>query len=651
MSGLDWPLRFRSSSVVVGAAVSVTSLVFDLVLGNGVERYLAANQVSLGLRNAALIALLSAGVVFALVSAVLAVRRPDALELAARRVAFLLPVFALPLLFSRKPWEGKELAYLVFLAGWGLLQEALLRVSIRSLPEGWSSRAVRWVPAFVRRNVPRLVVVGAVLAYAIRTSSLVLLNHQRLATSSSDLAEFDNLFFNALHGHPFRAPAILGELTNWSALKIHAEFLLYLLLPFYALKPGPETLLVLQTCVIAATAVPVYLLAADRLGRPSGAAVAVAFLLCPAVQRPNFYDYHFTPLGMFCVAWWLHFLNRAVRARERGERVASFRVLAPLLFFSALTMLSREDIALGFGMAGLLLSLLGVLPRYTAAIGLSACGYFVVMKFVIMARIGPNWFDSIYDELKAEGARGFHAIVVTLVTNPAYSLGTLLSEPKLLYLLHMTVPVLFLWWRAPALVLAMVPGIAFTLLVTNRPPMFESSFQYTYHWIAYVFGASVLGIEITGRRHGRGAAAAAAIALTVVALSANFQLGALLGGRRILGGFGWKALEASSVDRERFRNLDRLAKMIPGSASVAATEAEGPHVSTRLVVYSLKMTAGHDTDYLLLGRTGIPGEAQNVKKAIAGLQYGIVARSGEFILLRRGPSTSANGAVGTSLGL
>jgi uncharacterized membrane protein len=651
MSGVDWPSRFRSSLVLIAAFLSVTSLVFELSLGRGITRYLDANQVSFGLRNAALVALITVGVVASACAVVLAVRRPLVLDLAARRVAFALPLFVLPLLFNRKPWEGKELALLVFLAGWGLLEEALLGVSLRALPLAWLSRVVSRVPVSLRRALPLLLVVAAAVGYAVRTSELVLLNHERLATSSSDLAEFDNLFFNALHGHPFRSPAILGELGNWTALKIHAEFLLYLLLPIYALHPGPETLLVVQTCVIAATALPIYLLGAERLGRGLGVAVAVAFLLCPAVQRPNFYDYHFTPLGMHWAAWWLYFLSRAVRVSKGGVRVGSIRVMGPLVASAALTMLAREDISLGFGIAALLLALFGVLPRVTASIGVVACVYFGVIKFGVMAHIGPTWFDSIYDKLKAEGAKGFHAIFVTLVTNPAFSLGTLLTEPKLLYLLHMTVPVLFLWWRSPALVLAMVPGILFTLMVTNRPPMFESSFQYTYHWIAYVFGASVLGIEAVSARRGRAAGAAAGTALVVVALVANFQLGALLGGKRILGGFGWKALEVTEVERSRYRDLEKLTKMIPPTASVAATEAEGPHVSTRLVVYSLKMTLGRDPDYVLFGRLGIPGEAQNVRLALGTNRYDVLARSGDFTLLRRGPATPANAGVARTLGL
>src|SRR5690606_39263397 len=136
-----------------------------------------------------------------------------------------------------------------------------------------------------------------------RVGTLTNISHLKMATMSSDLAEFDNLFFNALHGHPFRAPAIEGDLENWSALKVHAEFGLWMLLPFYAIAPGPEALLWIQTAVVAFTAVPIFLLGRSSVGPWGGVVFVAAYLAMPAVQRPNFYDFHFTPLGMFFVAW------------------------------------------------------------------------------------------------------------------------------------------------------------------------------------------------------------------------------------------------------------------------------------------------------------------------------------------------------------
>src|SRR5690606_27650287 len=127
--------------------------------------------------------------------------------------------------------------------------------------------------------------------------------------------------------------------------------------------------------------------------------------------------------------------------------------------------------------------------------------YFVTMKIAIMPLFGKWWFDNMYEDLKAEGAGGFGSIVLTLLSNQAFIIKTLMTEPKALYLLHMTAPVLGLWLRRPLLFMAILPGFVATLLVTNRPPLFQASFQYTYLWLAYVMGASILAI----RRSNKGA--------------------------------------------------------------------------------------------------------------------------------------------------
>src|SRR5690606_21262388 len=149
------------------------------------------------------------------------------------------------------------------------------------------------------------------------------------------------------------------------------------------------------------------------------------------------------------------------------------------------------------------------------------------------------WFHTIYDDLKAEGVKGFTAVAVTLLSNPAHAARSIFIEPKFLYLLHMTVPLLMLWLRRPLFWFALLPGFVSTLLVTNRPPMFQASFQYTYLWVPYVVGASIV---VLGKQRMR---APALFALVLLATSLDRQLGVLSGGERIVGGFGLKTFELS----------------------------------------------------------------------------------------------------------
>jgi uncharacterized membrane protein len=576
---------------------------------------------------------LGCGMVTAVTAALAGARLPAAAVARwGRLVAPLLVAALVPSLFMRGPWAHQELPYLVLLGVTGLLLERLLALSLEELGARLpvAARLPRWLPL--------VLVCAAVLYYALLISHYTLISHLRLTTLTADLGEYDNQFFNSLHGHPFRLPASEGDLRDWSALKFHADFIIYFLLPLYALRPGPEILLVIQTVLVALTAVPIYLFAARRLPAWIAATVAGAFLLMPAVQRPNFYDFHAVPVGMFFVAWAIWALDRILAGRTRRRD--------HLLFWAAfaLALLSREDIAFGMTVVSLVVLVSGRAPRLATAMLVVAGGYFVAIKFLIMPRVGASWYDTVYDGIKAGGFKGYGAVVVTMLTNPVFVLRSMVSEAKLLFVLHMTAPLLFLWLRRPALLVAAIPSVFFTLMVTNRPAMFQSSFQYSYQWFPYIVIASVLALEQLGRREAV-RQTAAALALALVAAGAGFQFGVLLGGKTIVGGFTEKDLQVSPEDLARYRDLRALTAQIPPQAAVAATEAEGPHVSTRLVLYNLRFGLGDKPDFLLFNRTVADPMARRIRDALASHDYGVIEQRGDLILAGRGRDPTGNAPV------
>jgi uncharacterized membrane protein len=642
-----WPERARSVGVLAGVPVSLL-LWFAAAAAGNKGRFVAANQLDLPLRSVLTVAVVAVPTLVGAGLLAVAWRRSDLwpkLSVWSERLCPALLLCLIPGLFSRRLWKDHDLALLFAIAFVSLVAERLLRIAFVA----WADVASRlwakvkgWLPQVIARGptvltwCARATLAAGVSYYAIRVSELTILNHVRMATLSSDLAEFDNLFYNALHGHPFRSPAIEGDLADFSALKVHAEFVLYLLLPLYALSPGPEALLIVQSAFVAATAVPLYLLAARRLGEPTAAVFALSYLLLPAVERPNFYDFHFVPVGMFFVAWTLYFVDRHVLAKDRpGRRDVTAAIGIGLAL--PLALLSREDIAFGMAILGLVVLVGGKAPKLGAAIFAASTLWFVVVKFVVMPRFGTMWFSDIYETLKAPGRRGYFAIVQTLLTNPAFVMKHLLSEEKLLFMMHLLVPLAFLWVRRWWLLVAALPGLPFTVLVTDRPPLFQTSFQYVYHWIPYVFAAAVLGLESIGPR-GSARRLAASVALLLASLGASYHFGAFLGTKSIVGGFSEKRFTITSGERARFDRLQEVVRTIPTEASVAATEAEGPHVSTRLLMFSLKFSYGRNPDYVLLGPHPNDGEVRHLADLLKVSAYSIARTSGEFMLLERGQS-------------
>ena len=659
----------RAVALLLLTTAAASLLLWQLARHSMLGRLILANSVPSEERQGVLWgAALAMTLVLAAAAGLLLWRRQRAaalLETVARATLPLVPLSLVPTLYVREVWYERELAFLVLVGAIGLgLEQALqialgpwsrgckrLGVALRAAePDGllgrwrgllggrgrrFAQEAIRWLPVTL--------MLTAAFHYFFQISSFTLMSHWRLTTATADLGEFDNLFFNALHGHPFRAPCTDGDLNDWGSLKTHAEFLLYLLLPFYAIRPGAETLLVIQTGVVALTAIPVYLFTAGRLGRWWGLVLAVTYLLLPIVQRPNFYDFHFTPVGMLFVMWTLYFVDRVPTHTGPGALPPRRWERAALGVAFALALLSREDIAAGLIVLGLIVALSG----HNLRLGLSMAGvaavYFGLVKFWLMPAFGERHFDVLYVELFTPGQTGAQSVLETCFTNPLFVARTILTEPKLLYVLHLAVPLLFLWLRRPVLLLAALPASFFTLFVTSRPAHSESTFQYTYLWVPYVLAASVLAVQWFGRRSGAARRrTAAGISLVFTILTVSFQCGALLGSDWIRGGFGVKRLSMTERERNRLHDLQILVKEIPDDASVAAYEYLGPHISTRLVAQAVRCQDCAKAEYVLIDRLHRKLEADIVAGWLKSEEYGVVARQGDFSLLRLGADPADN---------
>jgi uncharacterized membrane protein len=312
----------------------------------------------------------------------------------------------------------------------------------------------------------------------------------------------------------------------------------------------------------------------------------------------------------------------------------------------------REDLTIGLAGLGFFLVVTGVRPKAGFWIALSSTIWFVVIKLVIMPSLWHGWFDTIYSDLQA-GQRGYGTVLVTILSNPAYFLGTLLVTEKLIYFLHMFAPLAFLAARRWSLLLLALPGFAFSLLTTGYPPTVSIAFQYTCHAIPYVFCATVLMLGVISRAEGgalRRRAVLGAVALAMA--SHSFVFGAVLQHDTFVGGFRKIEFSIGSKERKRYAILKKLVGMIPQEASVAATETEVPHIAARLSAYTLK-DGPADADYILIN--GLRMGMGNVRSALNTMlerdKYGLVATGLDIYLFKRGFSAPETKGALRRLGL
>jgi uncharacterized membrane protein len=398
-----------------------------------------------------------------------------------------------------------------------------------------------------------------------------------------------------------------------------------LFLPLYALWPSAETLLVLQAVLLGFAAVPLYLFAATQLPRAIALLIAAAYLLFAPLHGAQFYDFHWLPLAIFFHFW----LFYALATDRRWLAIGSVLVL----------FLLREDVAPGVALLGAVLLFTGAKPRAGAWLMLSGALWTVVNKFVLMPLAGPWWFAEMYKGLSPIGQPGWAGIATTLVGNPIYVLTTLLNARKLEYVLHLLAPLAFLPLRRSWLLPLLLPGALFTIL-PSWEPAFSIWYQYSAHWVPFVFAATVLALGAIGQREGGVHRAAACVALCGGVLAHSAVFGAVIAPSGFLGGGGVRpSYVMTPHEQRRYRELRRLIAMIPPSASVTSTDIEAPHVSNRRDIYAVAQDISKG-DYVLvnlesldLARTRI-----DLSFVLSDAAYGFLADGydGKLLLFKRG---------------
>jgi uncharacterized membrane protein len=640
------PVALRSLALLCATGASV-ALFLQEILGAWLGPFISANVLSLPNRQRLLIGMI-AGV---LAGAVVGLLAWGAGVARLRRLAHLLApgilLALLPPLFLKSAWPSPLNIGLV-IAAFLLLSERLYRIAFAAAAEGRAPSdfpdaagssgapsaygrlrhlgASLWrglgsipglLPVTVRRWLPAAVVGAGALGYAIYMSVFTLRMHGRFQTYGYDLGQYDNVFWSTLHGHPLR-DGPLSLTKDWQELGDHALLSVFFFLPFYALKPGGAILLVIQSCVLGLGAIPLYRFAARRLSRSFAALIALAYLFYPPMHGLQFYDFHMQPIAATFVLFVIDFVD------ERRYW------LCAIAFVIAIG--CREDIPIGLALLGAFLALSGHRFRAGLIMAVTGSAYFVLMRFVVMPSFGGGWFQSIYKDLVPQGAPNFGGVIATLFSNPIFAFVSLLQAEKLRYALQILLPLAFLPLRRSYLVLSIVPGSLFTLLTTQYAPTIDTGFQYSAHFIPYVFPAVVLAIAAYGAE-GEGLArrrAALAAVVTGTVLCGVFW-GAIPPRDSIHGGFGMLSMAApSAADRQKEKDLRALHAMIPPTASVAVSEAEMPHIS-RLEMRSLRDTT--DADYILFAN-GSAGSA-NGERVLATREFEKIADRPGLMLLKR----------------
>ena len=290
-------------------------------------------------------------------------------------------------------------------------------------------------------------------------------------TPAEDLGTYNQAIWSILHG-PFNHQTICNivsdtncySLNGVSRFAIHFEPILLPISLVYQVFSDPKTLLVLQTLVVASGAFPAFWLARLRLRNELVAVgIAVLYLLYPALQQAEVFDFHAVTLTAALLMFTLYFMYT--------------RRTVWLFVFAILSMACKEEIPLVIAFFGLWSILFQQRWRSgLALVGLSVAWLaLVLLAYHVASPTGHPLLGSRYSYLGS----GPLQILRNILTHPRSLLYQhVLEHQHRQYIIILLAPAAFLPLLAPWVLVLAVPSMAVNLF-SSDPNQYLGIFQYS----------------------------------------------------------------------------------------------------------------------------------------------------------------------------
>jgi uncharacterized membrane protein len=335
----------------------------------------------------------------------------------------------------------------------------------------------------------------------------------------------------------------------------HTTFVYVLLVPFYWIYPHTSVLLVVQAVLIAAGAVPVYLLARHlRLGTVAATLLAAAYLLNPALQQGNMEQFHVECFEVALIAAAIYF---AVVWRP-----------ALLVASVVLLLLCKEDAAMYALPIGVWVAF-----RRDRRTGLALVAGSVVSALVDNLLVIPALIGVFNVHANRLPFGGFGGSLRTLVRHPGAVLSYLGSQGRPFYLWQLAASAGLVFVLAPEIAALAVVGVAVNLVST-----FGYQHEIDYHYslpIVPILACGTVWAVSRVRRAGWRRAAVAGV--TVAALWACTVWG--------LAPFSDETYPIVSASSPLVVETNQVVRAVPPHAVVSAFYDYVPELDHRRRIY------------------------------------------------------------------
>ncbi len=439
------------------------------------------------------------------------------------------------------------------------------------------------------RDLPLTLVLLLAGCWAALFSWLSLARHEAWWTGRFDLGNMVQAIWNTAHGDLLMATNVGGDQAP--RLGSHVDPLLVALAPLQWLTDSAAPLLVAQAVIVAAGAIPAFLLGRlwlrdDRLA----VAAAVMWLLYAPLQWAVVTDLHAVTLAapLLMLAIWA--------AETRRDWVLGAAVV--------LALLGKEQVGLAVAVLGVWMIVRQRRRIAGAVVAVTSIAWTALAVLVIIPGAGTGVPHPFAERFGRFGDTPSEALVGAM-THPLDVITTVGGWSRVSYLFALLLPLLLLPLFAPLLAAAALPDLMLNMLA-DWWPNHSIEFHYATVMSPFLVAAAILGLAglrsrprplwlpLLLRRGGR-------VAVGLVAASV---LGTVVLGPMPF--FG--PLSAATQSRLRQYEatthstaLREAASLIPGDVVVSAGNNEGGHLSARQRI--LVFPAIGDAAWVMVDRT------------------------------------------------
>ncbi len=419
-------------------------------------------------------------------------------------------------------------------------------------------RRLEKVPELVTALLVAIVAVAVVVFISLGTIA----RHGTFSSSCYDFGIFAQMFYSMKED--FTAVTTCERNTFLSHFNVHASFIYYLLLPFYAVFPHENTLLVCQAVLAMGGVIPLYLLAKKHNYHGiMRIAVCMVYIFYAGLLAPSFYDFHENAFLPTLLMWLLYAMD--------SRHYILFYIM------TILTCIVKEDaplyvICIGFYF--LIEEKTWKRLHGLAVMVISGIYFVLISNWMREYGDGEMMASSRFGNLTIAPGDGFGSIIRNVLVDPAYFFSLFIQEHSLMIVLQIMIPLMFLPFMTRKLhrYLLMIPFIIMNLVVSTSYG-YAAGIGYQY-----IYGPSCLMIYLAfinaddfvyEKRN------------TIIAMASVASLASAL--CFISGKAGY--IESYNKRADYYQNLEACLDSVPEDGRVIVNTWFLPHLADRKEVY------------------------------------------------------------------